>query len=168
MLQILKTSTKNIFSKRLIKNTAQQLTTNLDKPKLTERIEMTQKVTPYEVECSMKKIDYDSIVEEFGCNRIDQKMLERFERLTGKKPHPFMRRGLYFSHRDFDKILDSYEKKEPFYIFTGRGPSEGDMHIGHMIPFIFTQYIQSIFDCPLVIQINDDEKLFFKNVELDT
>jgi hypothetical protein len=36
---------------------------------------------------------------------IDQATLERFEKLTGHKPHRWMRRGLFFSHRDFDLIL---------------------------------------------------------------
>ena len=38
-------------------------------------------------------------------------------------------------------ILDVYEKKQPFYLYTGRGPSSEAMHMGHLIPFIFTKYI---------------------------
>jgi hypothetical protein len=34
-----------------------------------------------------------------------------------------------FSHRDLELILDKYEKKEPFFIYTGRGPSSTSMHI---------------------------------------
>lgn len=37
-------------------------------------------------------------------------------------------------------ILDVYEKKQPFYLYTGRGPSSEAMHMGHLIPFIFTKY----------------------------
>ena len=40
--------------------------------------------------------------------------------------------------REFDKILDRYEQKKPFFLYTGRGPSN-DMHVGHMIPFMFTK-----------------------------
>lgn len=50
---------------------------------------------------------------------IDDALLERFERVTGHKPHHFMRRQIVFSHRDLDLILDRYEKKEPFFIYTG-------------------------------------------------
>lgn len=32
------------------------------------------------------------------------------------------------------------------------------MHLGHLIPFMFTKYLQDAFDCPLVIQMTDDEK----------
>lgn len=48
-------------------------------------------------------------------------LLERFEKVTGKKPHRFMRRGIVFSHREFDIILDRYERGEPFFLYTGRG-----------------------------------------------
>lgn len=37
-------------------------------------------------------------------------------------------------------ILDLYEQKKPFYLYTGRGPSSDSMHMGHLIPFIFTKY----------------------------
>lgn len=36
-----------------------------------------------------------------------------------------------------------------------------------MIPFIFTKYLQEAFDVPLVIQLTDDEKFFFKKMELE-
>ena len=31
------------------------------------------------------------------------------ERLTGKPAHPWLRRGMFFSHRDMEEILDAYE-----------------------------------------------------------
>lgn len=42
--------------------------------------------------------------------------------------------------RDMHIILDLYEQKKPFYLYTGRGPSSDSMHMGHLIPFIFTKY----------------------------
>ena len=36
------------------------------------------------------------------------------------------------------------------------------MHLGHMIPFIINKHLQDLFGVPLVIQITDDEKFFFK------
>lgn len=32
------------------------------------------------------------------------------ERITGRKCHRFLRRGLFFSHRDLSQLLDLYEK----------------------------------------------------------
>lgn len=34
--------------------------------------------------------------------------------------------------------------------------------IGHMVPFLMTKWLQDVFDCPLVIQLTDDEKFLFK------
>jgi tryptophanyl-tRNA synthetase len=42
------------------------------------------------------------------------------ERLTGKPAHPFLKRGIFFAHRDLQEILDCYEKGQPFYLYTGR------------------------------------------------
>jgi tryptophanyl-tRNA synthetase len=57
-----------------------------------------------------KAIDYRKLVEEFGTKLIDQELLDRFERVTGHKPHRFLRRQIVFSERDLGLILDRYEK----------------------------------------------------------
>lgn len=44
----------------------------------------------------------------------------RVERVTGVKAHPFLRRGIFFSHRDLQETLDAFEAKKPFYLYTGR------------------------------------------------
>ena len=59
-------------------------------------------------------------------------------------------------------ILTRYEQQKPFYLYTGRGPSSASMHLGHLIPFLFTKWLQDVFDVPLVIQLTDDEKFLFK------
>lgn len=97
---------------------------------------------------------------------IDEKLLERFTKLTGHKPHRWLRRGLFFSHRDFDKVLDTYERGESFFLYTGRGPSSGSMHIGHTIPFEFTKWLQDVFDVPCVIMLTDDEKVILHSPNL--
>ncbi|KAH9911429.1 tryptophanyl-tRNA synthetase [Epithele typhae] len=131
--------------------------------------EHAQIVTPWDVQGSVTAdgkqaaIDYDKLVDQFGTRRIDDALLARFERLTGHKPHIFLRRGMFFSHRDFDRILDRYEQGKPFFLYTGRGPSSDSMHLGHMIPFMFTKWLQEVFDVPLVVQLTDDEKFLFKH-----
>lgn len=110
--------------------------------KSTEQI-----ITPFDVSGGVdehgrvKAIDYDKLIDKFGSQRIDQALLEKFERVTGKKPHRLMRRGMVFSHRDLNMILDKYEKGLPFFLYTGRGPSSDSMHVGHSIPFEFTKYV---------------------------
>ncbi|KAG2583778.1 hypothetical protein PVAP13_6KG241600 [Panicum virgatum] len=59
-------------------------------------------------------------------------------------------------------ILDLYEAGEKFYMYTGRGPSSESLHLGHLIPFMFTKYLQDVFKVPLVIQLSDDEKFSWK------
>lgn len=61
-----------------------------------------------------------------------------------------------------EHILDMYEKGEPFYLYTGRGPSSDSLHLGHLVPFQFTQWLQRVFNAPLVIQLTDDEKFYWK------
>ncbi|GIJ99402.1 hypothetical protein Aspvir_001534 [Aspergillus viridinutans] len=135
---------------------------------------VAQIVTPFDVSGGVDEsgkllpVDYDKLVREFGATRISKELLERFERVTGRRPHRFMRRGIVFSHRDLNLILDRYEKGQPFYLYTGRGPSSDSMHVGHTIPFEFTKWLQDVFDCPLVIMLTDDEKyMHSQKIEVD-
>ncbi len=104
---------------------------------------------------------------EFGTKMIDKALIERMEKLTGHKPHPFLTRGLFAFHKDLERILDLYEQGKPFYIYTGRGPSSDSMHLGHLIPFMFVSWLQKVFDVPVVIMLSDDEKCIVKDFERD-
>jgi tryptophanyl-tRNA synthetase len=126
-----------------------------------------QVVTPWEVDGAIVDgkavaIDYDRLIAQFGTKKITPEVLERFERVTGHRPHRYLRRGMFFSERDLDAILTRYETGKPFFLYTGRGPSSDSMHLGHMIPFTFTKWLQDVFDVPLVIEMTDDEKFLFK------
>lgn len=125
---------------------------------------MTEKpdITPWEVSSELRETDYDRIANEFGAKLIDDSMIARIEKLAGEV-HPFLRHRIFFSHRDLDVALDGYEKGEKFHLYTGRGPS-GKMHLGHLLPFVFTRWLQERFDADLIIQITDDEKYLFRNV----
>lgn len=122
-------------------------------------------VTPWDVSGS---IDYKKLIEKFGTQLIDQQLLDKFKKVTGKELHPWLKRGIYFTHRALDNFLDAYAAGEPVFLYTGRGPSTEAMHIGHLIPFIFTKWMQDTFNCPLVIQISDEEKAAFKHVEFES
>ncbi|KAI6785724.1 Tryptophan--tRNA ligase [Emericellopsis cladophorae] len=126
-----------------------------------------QKIDPWNVsgevgeDGKVKAIDYHKLTNEFGTSLIDDKLLERWEKVTGHKPHRFMRRQIVFSHRDLSLILDRYEKNEPFYLYTGRGPSSDSMHVGHTQVFDFVKWLQDVLDVPLIIMLTDDEKFLF-------
>ncbi|CAM9022830.1 hypothetical protein WICANDRAFT_35891 [Wickerhamomyces anomalus NRRL Y-366-8] len=126
-----------------------------------------QKITPWEVEGAVingeaQIIDYDKLIKQFGTKPMTPETLERFTRVTGHEPHHFLKKGYFFSERDFNKILDLYETGEQFFLYTGRGPSSGCMHLGHLVPFLFTKWLQDVFDVGLVVELTDDEKFLFK------
>jgi tryptophanyl-tRNA synthetase len=72
-----------------------------------------------------------------------------------------LRRGVFFSHRDLNLILENYEKGKEFFLYTGRGPS-GHTHIGHLVPWVFAKWLQDKFDVNIYFQLTDDEKFFSK------
>ena len=123
-------------------------------------VEEEMVVTPWRVS---GKIDYEKLIKRFGTQPIDEELLERIKRHTGGL-HTQLRRGLFFSHRDLDWILDKYEEGEKFVLYTGRGPS-GPVHLGHLVPWIFTKHLQDAFDAKLYFQMTDDEK-YLVNPEL--
>lgn len=75
-----------------------------------------QIVTPWDVEGAIVDgkqvaLDYNKLIEKFGTKRIDDALLERFEKLTGHKPHHLLRRGMFFSHRCVCKRQYSFRKR---------------------------------------------------------
>ena len=120
------------------------------------------KITPWEV-TSTTGIDYMKLLKQFGCPPIDGALIKRFEQVTKTKAHPWLRRGIFFSHKDLDLVLNAYEKGEEIYLYTGRGPSSESLHLGHMVPFMFTKYLQDALNAIVVVQMTDDEKYYFKD-----
>jgi tryptophanyl-tRNA synthetase len=116
------------------------------------------KVTPWDV---TGKVDYARLIQEFGTEPIDEELLQRWKRITGSIPMALQRK-IFFSHRDLKWVLDKYEQGEKFVLYTGRGPS-GNTHLGHLMPWIFTKYLQDTFDVPLYFQMTDDEKYMYKD-----
>jgi tryptophanyl-tRNA synthetase len=110
-------------------------------------------VTPWEVR---GKVDYERLIREFGTQPLTDQLLRRLAKFTGEV-HLQLRRGLFFSHRDLDVVLDLFEKGTKFVLYTGRGPS-GPVHIGHLVPWIFTKHLQDAFGTRLYFQMTDDEK----------
>ncbi len=110
-------------------------------------------VTPWEVKGN---VDYNKLIKEFGVSKIDTKLKSRIKKHT-KKLHHFLRRDIFFAHRDLKYILDQFEKGNKFYLYTGRAPS-GHTHLGHMIPWMFTKWLQDTFNVELYFQFPDEEK----------
>jgi tryptophanyl-tRNA synthetase len=116
------------------------------------------KVNPYKVQ---GKVNYDRLIQEFGIKKIDKKLLDRIEKITGEI-HPYLKREIFFAHRDLEKLLDAYDKGEKFFLYTGCGPS-GPIHLGHYSVWSFVKWLQDKFDVELWFQFTDDEKFLYKD-----
>lgn len=117
-------------------------------------------VTPWEVS---GRVNYDKLVHQFGTEHMTDKLLARIKKHTGEL-HFMLRRNIFFSHRDMNWLLDEYEKGNKFFLYTGRGPS-GGTHIGHLLPWVFTKWLQDKFNVELWFQFTDDEKFLFRKKE---
>jgi tryptophanyl-tRNA synthetase len=126
--------------------------------KLTEDKENEMIITPWEVR---GKVDYERLIREFGTQPLTEELVQKLAKYTGDI-HMQLRRGLFFSHRDLDTVIDLYDKGTRFVLYTGRGPS-GPVHIGHLIPWIFTKHLQDKFKTRLYFQVTDDEKFVVKD-----
>jgi tryptophanyl-tRNA synthetase len=120
---------------------------------LTDEEKNEMVVTPWEVR---GKVDYERLIQEFGTLPLTDELVKKIEKHTGHV-HLQLRRRLFFSHRDLDTVIDLYEKGTKFVLYTGRGPS-GPVHIGHLVPWIFTKHLQDAFKTRLYFQMTDDEK----------
>lgn len=110
-------------------------------------------VTPWEV---TGEVDYERLIRDFGTQPIAGPLARRLEGILGEEAY-LVRRQVFFSHRDLSHVLDDYDKGKGFFLYTGRGPS-GPMHIGHILSFYFTKWLQDKFHVNVYIQMTDDEK----------
>lgn len=134
-----------------------------------------QVITPWSVTAKGPKgIDYERVRSTFKSEEVTPEVVSKFAEAIAKKDapsdspvHQFLRRGIAFSHRGLEDVLTEFTNGRRFYLYTGRGPSAESMHIGHAIPFMLTQYLQEVFNVPLVIQLTDDEKFLFRDIPLE-
>ena len=117
----------------------EEIATSLQEKNIQDR-KKEDIVTPWEVEGADETgIDYDKLIKRFGSSKIDDELIQRLERISGKPVHHLIRRGIFFSHRDLNLLLTLREQGKRFFLYTGRGPSSESMHLGHLIPFIVTK-----------------------------
>ncbi len=91
-------------------------------------------LNPWEVS---GELNYEKIMKEFGIKPISSKLPDAFSKEI------LFRRKIIFAHRDFEKIVESYTKKQKFVMLTGLMPT-GKMHLGHMIIARQMVFYQSI------------------------
>ncbi len=110
-------------------------------------------VTPWEAK---GRIDYDKLIEQFGTKPFNEELKKELQSLCGEL-HLFFRRNIVFSHRDFDLVLRDLKNGNKFFLYTGRAPG-GPMHIGHILPFYLTKWLQDKFKVNVYIMIADEER----------
>jgi len=113
------------------------------------------KVTPWEAEAF---VDYDRLIKVFGAKALSDEEIDLLKGLAGEL-HPMVRRRVFYSHRDFDVFLRMFKEGFKCALYTGRGPS-GHTHVGHILPWIFTKWLQDRLGLHLFFQMTDDEKFW--------
>ncbi|KAI3667150.1 hypothetical protein L6452_42198 [Arctium lappa] len=109
-----------------------------------------QVVNPWEVSAKgTGKIDYDKLIDQFGCQRLDKSFVDRVFRLTSRIPHMFLRRNAFFVHRA-SEIVSHLHGKAFKHALT-----------------LACRYLQEAFKVTLVIQLTDYEKCMWKNLTVE-
>jgi tryptophanyl-tRNA synthetase len=84
--------------------------------------------------------------------------LDKFQRITGKIPHEWIKRNIISHQKGFSDFLESYEQGKQVFIYTGMSLITDPLQVSQLAPFLFLKWLQDIFNCPVVIQITDEEK----------
>lgn len=105
--------------------------------------------------------DYSKLFKEFGLQKIDENILSRI-----KNPSRYLRRGITFAHRDFDKFLDAFEKGEQIAVMSGIKPSN-EFHLGSKMTADEMIYYQKEFKAKVFYCIADLESLVDNQIPLE-
>ncbi|MEM4347312.1 MAG: tryptophan--tRNA ligase [Candidatus Altiarchaeota archaeon] len=116
---------------------------------------MNEKLDPWEVE-SIE--NYEKLFKEFGIEPFS-KFKEKFSE------NKYMRRGIIFGHRNFERIANAIENKNKFCMITGLMPS-GKFHFGHKIVAEQIIWYQKL-NAKIYVCAADIESYLMRNVKFD-
>jgi tryptophanyl-tRNA synthetase len=102
------------------------------------------------------EVDNEKLVKNFGASRASD-LKDIPDCYTFKK-------GLIYSHRDFDKFFKAIKKGEKCAILSGANAS-GTLHLGHKVVFDTNLYFQKKYGIPVFVPISDDESYVAGKVE---
>ncbi len=106
--------------------------------------------------------DYDHLYEEFG--------IQEFKPLLPSisDPSMYMRRGVIFGHRDFDRVLETMKQGGDFAVMSGIKPT-GEFHLGTLMTareiIYFQQQGAQAFYAIADIEAYEDNRLHFEKTE---
>lgn len=106
--------------------------------------------------------DYNHLYDEFG--------IQKFASLESEVPNPnmYMRRGVIFGHRDFDRVLETMKHNGNFAVMSGIKPT-GEFHLGTLMTAKEIIYFQEqgaqAFYAIADIEAYEDNRLSFIETE---
>lgn len=106
--------------------------------------------------------DYNHLYDEFG--------IQKFDSLESEVPNPnmYMRRGVIFGHRDFDRVLETMKSNGNFAVMSGIKPT-GEFHLGTLMTAKEIIYFQEqgaqAFYAIADIEAYEDNRLSFIETE---
>jgi tryptophanyl-tRNA synthetase len=92
--------------------------------------------------------------------------LVKFSNINKKKLHWVESNllNLIEYHRGFEQFDPI--KPDQYYLYTGRGPSQGTLHIGHLLGLELVKSISTELDSKIFFMIADDEKILRDSISL--
>ncbi|KON30275.1 hypothetical protein AC477_05070 [miscellaneous Crenarchaeota group-1 archaeon SG8-32-1] len=106
--------------------------------------------------------DYNHLYEEFGIQKFDSLLTRILE------PSMYMRRGVIFGHRDFDRVLETMKQNGEFAVMSGIKPT-GEFHLGTLMTakeiIYFQQQGAQAFYAIADIEAYEDNRLSFEETE---
>ena len=106
--------------------------------------------------------DYNHLYEEFG--------IQKFDSLCSQisNPNMYMRRGVIFGHRDFERVLETMKQGGNFAVMSGIKPT-GEFHLGTLMTakeiIYFQQQGAQAFYAIADIEAYEDNRLSFEETE---
>lgn len=105
--------------------------------------------------------DYSKLFTELGLQKITPDILKRI-----KNPNRYLRRGIDFAHRDFDKVLNAIENGKPIAVMSGIKPSN-EFHLGSKMTAEKIIFFQKEFKAKVFYAIADLESLVDNQISLE-
>lgn len=106
--------------------------------------------------------DYERLSKEFGIEPFKSVMTNI------EDPSLYMRRGIVFGHRDFDRILHTMNCHEEFAVLSGIKPT-GDFHLGTLMTakeiIYFQEHGAQTFYCIADVEAYEDNRIPFEKSE---
>jgi len=109
--------------------------------------------------------DYERLFSELGLQKIDRTILERMVELRIEL-NRYLRRGIDFAHRDFDKVLDAFERGENIAVMSGIKPTN-EFHLGSKMTAEKIIYFQRVLRAKVFYCIADLEALVDNKIPLE-